>query len=100
MISDERRERIRVDLEKSIGVKIRDKKIEAIGVNPRQRSLPKMKIEVGKKYEGLEPGTPEEEILAIFESTLFCVCTATRGVGGAPPYYFLREDVFSVQEFE
>jgi hypothetical protein len=99
MISEESRERIRADLEKATGVKIRDRKIMSIGVNPRQRSAPRMIIRVGGKYGGLEPGAPEEEVLAIFESTLFFVCTAGRGTGGNPPYYFLREDVFSVEEF-
>ena len=100
MISEERREEIRADLEKSLGVAVRKKPIRSIGVNPRQRSVPKMLIEVGKKYAGLEPGAPEEEIIAIFESTLFCVCTESRGTGGNPPYYFLREDVFSVEELK
>jgi hypothetical protein len=98
MISDERREEIRSDLEKFIGVRISDKKIKSIEVNPRQRSIPRMIIRVGGNYEGLEPGAPEEEVAAIFESTLFCVCTGTRGVEGRPPYYFLREDVISVEE--
>jgi len=100
MISEERREEIRAGLEKSIGVSVRKKTIKSIGVNPRQRSIPKMIIEVGKKYSGLEPGSPEEEIIAIFESTLFCVCTESRGTGGNPPYYFLREDVFSVEDLK
>lgn len=100
MISEERREEIRADLENSIGVAVRKKPIKAIGVNPRQRSVPKMIIELGKKYRGLEPGAPEEEVIAIFESTLFCVCTESRGTGGSPPYYFLREDVFSVEELQ
>lgn len=100
MISEQRREEIRVDLEKSIGAAVRKKAIKAIGVNPCQRSVPKMIIEVGKKYSGLEPGSPEEEIIAIFESALFCVCTSSRGTGGNPPYYFLREDVFSVEEMK
>jgi len=97
MISEERREKIRADLEKSLGVAVRKKPIKSIGVNPRQRSIPKMIIEVGSKYRDLEPGSPQEEIIAIFESTLFCVCTESRGTGGNPPYYFLREDVFSVE---
>ena len=100
MITENRREEIRAELERSIGVRVRDKRIAAIGVNPRQRSIPKMTIRVGEKYGGLEPDAPTEEVLAIFESTLFCVCTPTRGVGGAPPYYFLREDVLFVEEME
>ncbi|UCC80760.1 MAG: hypothetical protein JSW64_05225 [Candidatus Zixiibacteriota bacterium] len=98
MISDERREKIRLDLEKFMGVRIAKKRIKSIEVNPRQRSVPRMFVRVGEKYGGLEPGAPEEEVLAIFESTLFCVCTPTRGVDGTPPYYFLREDIVSVEE--
>lgn len=98
MISDESREKIRLDLEKFMGVRIAKKKVKSIEVNPRQRSIPRMVIRAGEKYGGLEPGAPEEEVLAIFESTLFCVCTPTRGIDGAAPYYFLREDVVSVEE--
>ena len=100
MISEERREEIRAGLEKAMGVMVRKKRIKSISVNPRQRSVPKMIIEVGGKYGGLEPGAPEEEVIAIFESTLFCVCTESRGTGGNPPFYFLREDVFSVEELK
>jgi len=100
MISDESREKIRTDLEKTIGVRISKKRIKSIEVNPRQRSIPRMEIRVGQKYGGLESGAPEEEVLAIFESTLFCVCTPTRGIHGAPPYYFLREDVVGVEEMK
>jgi len=98
MISDKHWEKIRSELENAMGVQFRKKKIKAIGVNPRQRSIPRMTIEVGKKYRGLEPGAPEEEIIAIYESALFCVCTPSRGIDGTPPYYFLREDVFSVED--
>jgi hypothetical protein len=100
MISDEGREKIRSDLEKNIGVRISKKRIKSIEVNPRQRSIPRTIIRVGNKYGGLEPGAPEEDVLAIFESTLFCVCTSTRGIDGTPPYYFLREDVVLVEEMK
>ena len=100
MISEEQWEKVRSDLEDYIGVRISKKRIKSIEVNPRQRSLPRMVIEVGKKHGGLEPGAPSEEIIAIYESTLFCVCTPARGINGTEPYYFLREDVISVKEFD
>ena len=41
------------ELEKALGVRINKKKIKSIGVNPRQRSVPKMIIEMGKKQRGV-----------------------------------------------
>ena len=98
MLSEKQWEKQRSELEKFIGVKISRKRIKSIEVNPRERSIPRMVIEVGKKYGGLEPGAPTEEIIAIYESTLFCVCTPARGLMGTQPYYFLREDVIAVKE--
>ena len=100
MISEEKRERIREAIETLIQVDVSSKKIKSIGVNSRARHLPKMTIKVGVSYTELEPGAPSEAVIAIFESKLFCVCTESRNGIDAPPYYFLREDVFAVEEME
>jgi len=96
MIPDDQYEKMRAAVEKLIDVKVSAKKIKSIGVNPRARHLPKFKIEVDCTYSDLEPNAPAEKILAIYEATLFCVCTENRNGIDAPPYFFLREDVYSV----
>lgn len=81
--------------------KVRDKKIRALGVNPLYHGQPKRLLEVGQVYSDLEPGTPSERIVAIFEiQTLFCVCTPSRGAGEGLPYFFTRESVYRVEEME
>ncbi|UCD94844.1 MAG: hypothetical protein JSU69_01980 [Candidatus Zixiibacteriota bacterium] len=81
-------------------VKIRRKYIKSLYVNPTHQKLPKMHIEVSKSYRDLEPGTPPEEVIAIFESTVFLVCTRERGVENSLPYFFAREDIRRVEEME
>ncbi len=97
MLTASQYEAIRVRLEKSMGVKFRSKKIKAITVNPASRSLPKMHIVVGREYNNLEPEAPLEKVLAIFEATVFVVCTRDRGVEKGLPYFFAREDVRAVE---
>jgi len=97
LITSDQYEKMRAAIEKLIGVNVSSRKIKSIGVNPRARQLPKMTIEVCGIYSDLEPQAPRETVLAIFEATLFCVCTETRNGIDAPPYFFLREDVFNVE---
>jgi hypothetical protein len=81
--------------------KVRDKKIRALGVNPLYHGQPKRLLEVGHSYADLEPDAPSEQIVAIFEiQTLFCVCTPNRGGGRGLPYFFTRESVYVVEEWE
>ena len=94
---DDKYEAMRAAIEKLIGVKVSAKLINSISVNPRARQVPKMTIEVGGSYGDLEPTAPTEKVLAIYEATLFCVCTKSRDEIKAPPYFFLREDVFNVE---
>ncbi len=100
MIDDDEREKIRQYLENLTGQKVSDRKIRALGVNPPYHGQPKRLIEVGKSYADLEPGAPSEEILAIFESKSFCVCTATRGTGTGLPYFFTRDTVYRLEEIK
>ncbi len=100
MISNDERARIAAYLEQLLKVKVRDRRIRAIQVNSRYHWQPPMLIEVGNLYGDLEPGAPVEEVTAIFESTVFCVCTPSRGSGSGMPYLFHRGDVTRVVDFD
>ena len=91
-------DQLRGQLEESMDIKIRARRIKFIEINPTQQSLPRMHVEVGGYYGNLEPGSPPEQVLAIFESTVFLVCTRNRGVEKGLPYFFAREDIRRVEE--
>ena len=91
---------IKTYIERMTGHRVRDKKIRAIGVNPLYHGTPKRLLEVGRYYADLEPGAPAQKIVAIFETTLFCVCTPERGAGTGLPYFFTRESVYTVVAME
>ncbi|MEE9442855.1 MAG: hypothetical protein V3V99_09340 [candidate division Zixibacteria bacterium] len=97
-IDEQKRREIKSYLEKTLGYPIRDKKIAALGVNPLYHDQPKRLIEVGKYYSDLEPGSPSEQVIAIFETKLFCVCTESRGCLQGLPYFFTRDTVYEVIE--
>ena len=90
-------DRARQDLEKRLNIKIRKWHIRALTVFPANRQIPNMRIEVGQIYKNLEPDAPPEEVLAIFESVSFLVCTQNRGIETGLPYFFAREDVRRVE---
>ncbi len=100
MLTDEERDALALRLEKDCELKIRPKQIQAIKINSRCHWQPPMKIEVGKMARNLEKDSPSEEVIAIFESVTFLVVTKDRGGDGGLPYFFLREDVRRVWEFE
>jgi len=93
-------EEIKAYIEQLTRHRVRDKKIRAIGVNPLYHGTPKRLLEVGHYYADLEPGAPAQKIVAIFETTLFCVCTPERGAGTGLPYFFTRESVYCVELME
>jgi len=99
MITEESRIEILAYLNATSKTPVKATRIRAITVNPASHRLPKLRIEVGGRYAGLEEGASSEEVLAIFESVSFLVCTQSRGAGVGAPYYFGREDVRKV-EFE
>ena len=99
MISDEERLKIQAYLKGVVLGKIRDRKIKTIRVNMSYKRQPYLTIEVGKYYSDLEPGAPNQRVVAIFESDSFLVCTRERGAGQGLPYYFVRDDVRQVTEF-
>jgi hypothetical protein len=100
MLTDIEYEKVRSYLESVVLGKIRNRRIKAIEVNSRYRQQPRMRIEVGQSYRGLEPGASSQEVVAIFESESFLVCTIERGAGNGLPYYFVREDVRRVETFD
>ncbi|MEW5925114.1 MAG: hypothetical protein AB1746_14105 [Candidatus Zixiibacteriota bacterium] len=93
-------EKTRLDLEKRLNIKIKKWRIKALTVIPANRQIPNMRIEVGQIYKNLEPNTPSEEVLAIFESVSFLVCAKNRGIDSGLPYFFAREDVRRVETIE
>jgi hypothetical protein len=100
VITEQRRLEILAYLRSTSRTPVKDKRLRAITVNPAYRWQPKIRIEVGQAYANLEPGSPREEILAIFESASFLVVTESRGAGTGAPYFFSREDVRRVEYFE
>ncbi len=99
-LDDKRHEEIRLYLEKLLKNKVLKKKIRAIVVNPLYHGSPKRKIEVGNYYADIEPEAPRQKVVAIFESRPFVVCTEERGAGEGLPYFFTREEVRRVDEFD
>ncbi len=87
-------------LQDTMKVPVKKKRIRAITVNPSNHWQPKMRIEVGKYYANLEYGAPPELVVAIFEATVFYVCTPDRGAGQGLPYFFSREDVRQVELYD
>ncbi|MBD3404455.1 hypothetical protein GF420_16305 [candidate division GN15 bacterium] len=93
MLTHEEIEQVRMRLEETVKGRIKPRRIRAIDVNSSQHWQPPLHIEVGRRCAHLEKDAPVEEVLAIFESTAFMVCTQSRGVDTPLPYYFSREDV-------
>ncbi len=77
---------------------VRDKRINAIEVNPLYHGSSRRRIEVGQHYADLEPDAPSQLVVAIFESDSFLVCTPERGYGEGVPYIFTRQEVKGVEK--
>ena len=100
MLPDIELKLLRDRLEKGMNVKIRPKKIEAIHVNSASHWQPPLYIKVGEKCANLEKDSLPENIIAIFESITFLVCTPDRGIDNNLPYFFAKEDVTQVVEYQ
>jgi len=98
MLSSEELNKLRKELEKRLGAKIRSRRIKGIRVNSAYHWQPPLHIQVGGYCSDLEKDSPKERIVAIFEATTFLVCTPDRGVSGTLPYFFSKEDVQRVEE--
>ena len=79
---------------------IKKRRIKAIKVNAAYRWQPPLYIEVGNTCAHLEPDGGPEDIIAIFESTTFLVVTPDHGFKKGFPYFFAKEDVHQVVEFD
>ncbi len=100
MIDKQKHNKLLEYLRTTMKVKVKDKRIKAITVNSANHWQPKMHIEIGKYYRDLEKDAPREKVIAIFESTIFYVCTATRGDMAGFPYLFARPDVKLVVPYD
>lgn len=100
MIDKQKHKELLEYLRKVMKVHVQDKRIRAITVNPANHWQPKMHIEVGRSYRNLEKDAPLEIVTAIFESTVFYVCTTTRGDMTGFPYMFARPDVKLVVPYD
>ena len=92
------REEIRLYLEQLFGQPVEDDLFISITVNPPYHGQNQRTINVGQVVDSLEPGSPAEEILAIFESRSFLVVTPSRGAGSGMPYIFPRHTIISIQK--
>jgi len=92
------RENIRLRLEGLVKDKVLTKRIQAITVNPLYHGSSKMRVEVGRMCANLEPDTPPQMVLTIFESKSFLVCTPDRGADHGLPFIFTRTEVVKVEE--
>jgi len=93
-----KREQIRQYLEKLVKEKVHDKRIHSLIVNPLYHGSSKMRVVEGQSCANLEPNTPPQKVLAIFESQSFLVCTAERGFGKGLPFIFTRTEVVRVED--
>ena len=97
------REGIRKFVEETMGGKVNGREIKAIWVHPRsehKRIYDDIKIEVGKYLDNRMSDTPNEKVMAIFESNTFLVCTPNRGVLRGMPYLYGKEEVYKVEEMD
>ncbi|MCP4686250.1 MAG: hypothetical protein GY867_12495 [bacterium] len=100
MLPPDELEQLRRRLMEAYSLKIRSKRIRAIKLNSSYHWQPPMLIEVGKRCRNLEQDGPVEEVVAIFESTAFLVCTLEHGASEGMPHFFSRQDVRRVFEAE
>ncbi len=101
MGSEDLREGIRKFVEETMG-RINSREIKAIWVYPRSehKRINDIKIEVGKYLDNRMSDTPNEQVMAIFESNTFLVCTPNRGVLRGIPYLYGKDEVYKVEEIE
>jgi hypothetical protein len=101
-VTEEVRENIRKYLEETTGWAVSNRRIKALVVYPRpsRHKIYGVTIEIGKYLDNRMSDTPNEEVMAIFESNAFLVCTQNRGVLRGMPYLYGKEEVQNVKEIE
>jgi hypothetical protein len=100
MLSQEEFEVLRRKLEEMFGERVSNRSIRALRVNSGYRWQPPLHVEVGQYCASLTPNGPPEEIVAIFESRSFLVCTPDHGAKNGSPFIFTRADVKQVTDME
>jgi len=100
MLTDDGWKALRRKCEKMFGERISPRKIRALRVNSGFHWQPPLDIEVGRFCAHLTPDGPPEEIVAIFESRSFIVCTPDHGFRKGSPFIFTRSDVKQVIDME
>jgi hypothetical protein len=100
MLSQDEFEALRRKLENMFSERVSDRRIRALRVNSAYRWQPPLHIEVDQYCANLTPDGPPEEIVAIFESRSFLVCTPDHGVENGSPFIFTRADVKHVTDME
>ncbi len=96
------REGVRKFVEQTMG-NVKSREIKAIWVQPRaehKRIYDDIKIEVGEYLDNRMSDTPNEKVVAIFESFTYLVCTPNRGVLRGTPYLYGKEEVYKVEEMD
>ena len=103
MESEDVREGIRKFVEETMGGKVNSREIKAIWAHPRsghKRIYGDIKIKVGNYLDNRMSDTPNEKVMAIFESNTFLVCTPNKGVLRGMPYLYGKEEVYKVEEMD
>jgi hypothetical protein len=100
MLSQDEFEALRRKLEVMYGERVSGRRIQALRVNSGYRWQPPLYIEVGSSCANLTPDGPPEEIVAIYESRSFLVCTPEHGLNCGSPLIFTRADVKQVVDME
>lgn len=103
MSSENVTEGIRKFVAETMRWKVNSREIKTIWVHPRsehKRIYDDIKIEVGQYLDNRMSDTPNEKVMAIFESDTFLVCTPNRGVLRNLPYLYGREEVYKVEDMD
>jgi hypothetical protein len=101
MLSIPETDRLREELSSRLNATLKSRRIRALDINSAYHWQPPLQIEVGRPCRYLEPDSEDaQEVLAIFESTVFLVVTSGHGVPDGLPYFFSREDVRRVHEMD
>ncbi len=99
-VTEKVREGIRKFAEETTGWTVSNRRIRTILVHTSRHNVGNIKIEIGKYVDSRMSDTPNEEVMAIFESNAFLVCTPNRGVLRGMPYLYGKDEVYKVEEIE
>src|SRR6056297_166196 len=97
---EEEKKEIKQYIEKTTGHKIRDEKIDEIGIYSKSHSYQSISIELGKVLDEKIAENAREEVVAILEAEggFYLVCTPGHGYKEGEPYIFRDQDVYRIEE--